>query len=103
MFQAWLLATIIGQIFYKWKYVYMHGFERHKPTFYTLNPMVCYVFETTRKQARFETTKFIKKMQLYWNDKEIKCVEGVSHYNHKTITCSKLTPNFKIFNHSKNW
>jgi hypothetical protein len=50
MFQAWLLVTIIGQFFYKWKYVYMHGFERHKPTLYTSNPMVWYLLETTKNK-----------------------------------------------------
>jgi hypothetical protein len=30
------------------------------------------ILETTRKQARFETPKLIKKkVGLYWNDKEI--------------------------------
>ncbi len=29
--------------------------------------------------------------------KKITWVEGLTNYNHKIITCSKLTPNFKVF------
>jgi hypothetical protein len=54
------------------------------------------VLETTRRQARFETPKFNKRCNyIEMTRKEITRVEGVTNYNHKTITC-KLTPNFKV-------
>jgi hypothetical protein len=40
-----------------------------------------HVLEATRKQARFQTPKFIKNVQLYWNDKEV---------NHMGWRCHKL-------------
>jgi len=55
------------------------------------------VLEITREQARFETPKFNKRCNyIEMTRKEITWVEGVTNYNHKTITCSKLTPNFKV-------
>jgi hypothetical protein len=55
------------------------------------------VLKTTRKQARFETLKLNKRCNyIEMTRKEITWVEGVTNYNHKTITCSKLTPNFKV-------
>jgi hypothetical protein len=61
--------------------------------------------ETTIKQTMFETPKINKRCNyIEITRKEITWVKGVTNYNHKTITCSKLTPNFKVFrciqNHS---
>jgi hypothetical protein len=33
---------------------------------------------------------------LKWQGSKITWVENVTNYNHKTITCNKLTPNFKV-------
>jgi hypothetical protein len=56
------------------------------------------VLGTTRKQARFETSKFNKRCNcIEMTRKEITWVEGVINYNHKTITCSKLISNSKVF------
>jgi hypothetical protein len=53
--------------------------------------------EITRKQAWFETPKFDKKCNcIEITKKEITWVEGVTNYNHKTITCNKLTPKSKV-------
>jgi hypothetical protein len=56
------------------------------------------VLEIIRIQARFETPKFNKLCNcIEMTRKEITWVEGVTNYNHKTIICSKLTPNFKVY------
>jgi hypothetical protein len=61
-----------------------------------LNQVVQCVLEIIRKQARFETPKFSKRCNyIEMTRKEITWVEGVTNYSHKTITCSKLTPNFQ--------
>jgi hypothetical protein len=58
---------------------------------------ILFVLEITRKQARFEAPKFNKRCNcIEMTRKEITWVENVTNYNHKTITCSKLIPNFKV-------
>jgi hypothetical protein len=52
--------------------------------------------ETTKKQARFETPKFIKRCNcIEMTRQKITWVEGVIKYDHKTIICNKLTLNSK--------
>jgi hypothetical protein len=56
------------------------------------------VLEIIKIQARFETPKFNKRCNcIEMSRKESTWVEGVTNYIHKTITCNKITPNFKVF------
>ncbi len=60
--------------------------------------LVIILLEIIRKQAWFETPKFNKRCNyIEMIRKEITWVEGVTNYNHKTTTCNKLIPNFKVF------
>jgi hypothetical protein len=59
---------------------------------------ILFILEITRKQARFEAPKFNKQCNcIEMTRKEITWVEGVTNYNHESITCRKLIPNFKVF------
>jgi hypothetical protein len=54
--------------------------------------LASFLLETTRKQARFETPKFIKKgtIMLKWQGSKSHGLKML-----QTIICNKLTPNLK--------